>query len=205
MSSASPLEGRSRSGSTSLSPPSPFPSGTPLATSPAIVESKLEEKEFQNHGRRPLFSPEKNGSGSFDRPFASPMTPLPSAVSKSQNTSAQVEESISQHNSSIRALEEALESIPKKNSLESSDLEFIDSMIEDYLLFRGFSQTKREFTREVREDKHMRFQVRLPSSCHRYSSVNSSFKSRDFLFFSVIYLEKSSILFRVLLSYVFDG
>jgi len=46
------------------------------------------------------------------------------------------------------------------------DLDFIDQLIDDYLLFRGFTATKKEFFRERKGDKNKKYQVR-----HRLSPL----------------------------------
>lgn len=44
--------------------------------------------------------------------------------------------------------------------VSAEDLDFIDQLIEDYLLFRGFVSTRKEFLKEKKEDKNKKYQVR---------------------------------------------
>ena len=59
--------------------------------------------------------------------------------------------------------------------LAVEDLDFLDKLIDDYLLFRGFLATRKELLRDKASDKNKKFQVR--------ASFRNSVKLLSFVLF----------------------
>ena len=69
--------------------------------------------------------------------------------------------------------EDYLPNTLSESSLNSEDVKYVDDLIGDYLLWRGFIQTKKRFAREIEDDKNKGFHV--CSCCYAVNASRNSY------------------------------